>query len=1051
MADQIRIFLSSTQLDLSQARSNIIKYLSVLKSDLLAMEVFGSDESKPVDFCLNQVRKCNIFIGMYAERYGTVDHQTGKSITELEYIEAREMLKTGKLKTLLLYLIDQKANWPLNLIERDPHKMAKLDAFKKEILSMHTVSFFQSADDLPFFILRDVIKKIGIVSKRLFIAKKYKTVSQRSSLDRPLGMEYYGEELAQLFFGRNVELDDIQEQVLRDKMSLLIGSSGVGKTSLLYAGLINRVKELGWQTALVRPLTEPIKNLKRFIWDQLLEGDLPHEFDLTSVIRAASTGHSGKQILVIIDQFEDILMAKDSSDIEVLTTNLFNIFNTVEENLRILICYRGDVEPHVGTIWQKISGSPQGLPRSYLGSLRDKNAKNVLEETFNSLGITAKESSKKEPSFIDTVIADLKTESLLSGHTGVYPPFIQMVIARIFDDKDRNGVYYSKQYHSAGQSRRIIADFLMTQLKYLGKRIEVGKSILIALVSSYGAKAQKTFKEIAKECLIPNNDVEIPLNLLIDLRLVRSVDGAYEIAHDFLGKIITSELVSTEEREAKKFKDLLASRTAAYESTKAGLTSSEHLHIYRYRNKILCVDEEFKLLLGSFLTGNGPISYWAKRYPKSILKGWVYEMLSDLENEIEGAAYRYLMKLGERPALSLLAEAFSDYKEQHELSRYISDLATNDDIELLIKLNRKRAEEVVSASQDALVRLIKSTDTTIFEKMAKSNSRNTILTYEKMALKLSEDFTLDEIRNGLQSKKLWRRVLSIYSLGRKGTIDDLRDLQNFLKKKISQKIRTAITKTIARLSIRLSNERVLKESLNSRNRFTVEKTLEAIDTPTKLVGIDDLFALYQDYPFLVSKAILTISRPSDIPKLRSLLSKIPLEPAARDIVYALCKFGHTDDFSFLLNLFLNYNGEIKFWNPFAVAYRISDMATKAHLPLLKRLINSKDFWRYYREEDRPKPGMPLKDYQNVYFIKRLTGRSFGKVATRREFPTVFKMLRHDYWIVRNAALEAIRRYGNANDLRHLLEMASGGESDNEGLIEAICILDDGANPITSDS
>jgi hypothetical protein len=172
-----------------------------------------------------------------------------------------------------------------------------------------------------------------------------------------------------LFFGRDNELNVLEGQILKYKMSLLIGSSGVGKTSLLCAGLVNRLKEIGWQTALVRPLTDPDKNLKRFLWDQLLEGDLPAEFDLSSVLNAASTAYSDRQILVVIDQFEDILAAKEPTDTEVVTTNLLNIFHSASENLRILICYRGDVEPHIGTIWQKISGSPQGLPRTYLGSL----------------------------------------------------------------------------------------------------------------------------------------------------------------------------------------------------------------------------------------------------------------------------------------------------------------------------------------------------------------------------------------------------------------------------------------------------------------------------------------------------------------------------------------------------------------------------------------------------------------------------------------------------------------------------------------------------------
>ena len=353
MLGDLKIFLSSTQVDLAEVRKNIIRFLGVLKSDILYMEVFGSDETKPVDFSLSQVRKCNLFIGVYAERYGFMDPQSGKSITETEYIEAVKMLQSGALKALLLYVIDPKAQWPLDLIERDSEKMAKLAEFKAKILSTHTVSFFQNVDDLPFLVLRDVVRKIGIGSERLFKAKERKTAKQKTSLDRPIGMEYYGEDLAMLFFGRDDELDALEDQILKHKMSLLIGSSGVGKTSLLYAGLMNRVKKMGWQTVLVRPLTEPVKNLKLFLWDQLLRGDLPSEFDFSTVVNAASTAHAGQQILIIIDQFEDVLAAREPSDIEVLTTNLLNIFSTADENLRILICYRGDVEPQIGKIWQR--------------------------------------------------------------------------------------------------------------------------------------------------------------------------------------------------------------------------------------------------------------------------------------------------------------------------------------------------------------------------------------------------------------------------------------------------------------------------------------------------------------------------------------------------------------------------------------------------------------------------------------------------------------------------------------------------------------------------
>lgn len=75
-------------------------------------------------------------------------------------------------------------------------------------------------------------------------------------------------------------------------------------------------------------------------------------------------------------------------------------------------------------------------------------------------------------------------------------------------------------------------------------------------------------------------------------------------------------------------------------------------------------------------------------------------------------------------------------------------------------------------------------------------------------------------------------------------------------------------------------------------------------------------------------------------------------------------------------------------------------------------------------------------------MKRLAGTAYGKIATRAEFRTTYRMLSHDYWIIWNAASEAIRKHGTADDLEHLLELAIAKSSDSDGVIEAICAIDD---------
>lgn len=1044
MQEKLTIFLSSTLTDLEEPRRQVVKYLSVLPSDLLAMEVFGSDESKPVDFCLQQVRKCNIFVGIYAARYGTVDETTCKSITELEYLEAVKLLATGKLKALLLYLIDANADWPIKYTEQEPAKLAKLIKFKDEVSSTHTVTFFKRADDIPFLVLRDVIRKIGIGTTSQLKPKMKSRILLKKRLNRPVGMEYYGEELANLFFGRNIETEILQKQIMEHKVSLLIGSSGVGKTSLLCAGLMNQLKLIGWPVAIVRPLTAPCENLKRLIWQQLLANALPAELDLPGVFDAVSVAHEGAHVLIIVDQFEDVLSPSNPSDIEELVAGLLSFHRSTYSNVHLLLCYRGDVESELGRIWQVISGSAAGLPRTYLGPLTKATAENIVLKTLDALGIKTIGHTNQPSSFIDSIIEDIDTESRLNGHVGVYPPFIQMVLAHIFETADGKKRYSVVKYEVAGGSRKVIADYLITQLKYLGDDIEKGKQLLISLVSSYGTKTQKSLDELADESLVSKQEVRIILSRLIDVRIVRAVNGSYEIAHDFLAKRIMNELVSAEEKEAKKFKDILFSRAATFDTTRAGLTHTEHLHIYKYRNKILCNQSEVKLLLRSYLAGNGPIAYWARRYPSQTLVDWCLQMAQEAPDELAKTAYRYILRWGIPLPLEKVANAFSDYKDQHELKDYISHLATRDDIPLLIKLNRKKPELVVQASQDALVSLIRWEDKGHLEEMAKSNSSKTFRTFEHIVLLLSKRMPLSVIREGLNSKSQWERLFCMFGIGVNGTARDLRTLANLKDAKLSEKLRNACMKSKTRIALRLGKAAMIRRQLKDAYDDVVSNTLEAIDHATSTIRIVDLISLYDKFPFLVSSAVLSCSIRSDVPHIKALLKRIKLEPAARELVYAACKLRPRGVFAFLFKLFLKCENRIEFWNPFAVVDIVSDCATPQDLPMLIKIINKNEFWEYYGHYRIPKDAIPVADYENAYFIKRLTAVAFGKVAGRKEFPTLFRMLTHSYWIVSHAALSAIKRHGTEEDINDLLSLALTSSAENEAVTEAINAIDEKA-------
>jgi hypothetical protein len=60
-----------------------------------------------------------------------------------------------------------------------------------------------------------------------------------------LGLRSFSEETLRYFFGRSAEVQDIFERALHKPLTILFGQSGLGKTSLIQAGLIPKLREAG--------------------------------------------------------------------------------------------------------------------------------------------------------------------------------------------------------------------------------------------------------------------------------------------------------------------------------------------------------------------------------------------------------------------------------------------------------------------------------------------------------------------------------------------------------------------------------------------------------------------------------------------------------------------------------------------------------------------------------------------------------------------------------------------------------------------------------------
>jgi hypothetical protein len=137
-----RVYVSSTYQDLQECRADVRLALQRLHQEDVAMETDVAEPDRPVDKCLKDVASCELYIGVFAWRYGYIPPSHDRSITELEY---RTAVDNGIDR--LIFLLDEEAPWPRSRIDREPDA-DRIEALRAELGREHLCSFFSTPQEL---------------------------------------------------------------------------------------------------------------------------------------------------------------------------------------------------------------------------------------------------------------------------------------------------------------------------------------------------------------------------------------------------------------------------------------------------------------------------------------------------------------------------------------------------------------------------------------------------------------------------------------------------------------------------------------------------------------------------------------------------------------------------------------------------------------------------------------------------------------------------------------------------------------------------------------
>ena len=235
---------------------------------------------------------------------------------------------------------------------------------------------------------------------------------------------------ALLFFGREREREAIVANVLATRLTIVFGPSGVGKSSLLRAGVAQRLRALGSGAVIVHGewAVDPESSLVASV--HAADPELGPTAGLVDTI-AAVAQRSGEAYL-LLDQFEEYFLHHGSDG--ALGAALPELLRRPGLRVNVLIALRDDALAELDAFAGRLPELFGNMLR--LERLDRRSAKAAIVGPLERYGELAGDSYSAEPALVDAVLDEV---SVAGAAERVEAPFLQLVLERLWAEEQAEG------------------------------------------------------------------------------------------------------------------------------------------------------------------------------------------------------------------------------------------------------------------------------------------------------------------------------------------------------------------------------------------------------------------------------------------------------------------------------------------------------------------------------------------------------------------------------------------------------------------------------------
>jgi hypothetical protein len=385
------------------------------------------------------------------------------------------------------------------------------------------------------------------------------------------GMIPFSESNSDRFFGREQEVEHLLEHLYQHRFITVIGSSGSGKSSLIFAGLIPKLrqsKRFGsgeWLVCTMRPGENPLRLLKTTLGSEQADLSL-------AVTEALNTQPNAQRLLLVIDQYEELftIAKSEKEEFQQALLELLQI-----PNCYLILTVRADFYADLMQcpLWENIQ-----LHRLEIVPLDEIGLQKAILKPADNVGV-----------FIESALVERLVKDAI-GEPGILP-LIQETLVLLWEKLERRFlplkayetlVLSRKDYDTLGNNKRTglqvaiarRADAALTDLNQENKEQgEIARRIFLRLVQ-FGEGRADTRRQQPVNALGAGNDAHLfkkTLSHLVNCRLLtlsseEDSTPKVDIAHEALiSGWPTLQQWLTERREAELTRRRLEAKAQEWE------------------------------------------------------------------------------------------------------------------------------------------------------------------------------------------------------------------------------------------------------------------------------------------------------------------------------------------------------------------------------------------------------------------------------------------------------------------------------------------------------